>query len=633
MAQQRASARPEPDTGLRGLILRQIGPLVVLLVVGWLILRQAAAFDPAAILAAARAIAPAQWLVALLATIGSFWAFGRFESVMHRLDGTGTPRRYARLTGIAAVGAAQLTGFGLLTGTLARWRMLPDRSLWQVTRLTVAVSVVFMACLGVLTALFVALTDLAGPGLRLLAALAVPAALALSALSLWRPRRFLSLRLPPVRAQARLMLFTAADTGFAALALYALLPPDSLPSPVLFYTVFLLALFAGLFGTTPGGVGPFEYMTLACLPAIPDAQLLAAIIAFRLVYFACPALFALALLVAAPLLRRHFTDMPAPRLEKVHAAHVPPVKAQALAYTARRAEAGLMRQGAFDLLRDVTAQPLSMVALTGQSLIMLSDPLRRTADPTAALLALEKTARDRLRVPIVYKCGARTAAAARAAGWRVLPVAQEAWVNPQTFDLDTPARRQLRRQLRKAEKSGVTVTAAWGNAAPVAEMRRLATAGADSRTARGFSMGRFCAFYVSAQLCYLAWKDDRLIGFLTFHDAHDERTLDLVCHGPDAPHGTMHLLVTRAIEDAARDRLGRLSLAAVPRDWPVAGKWGDRLREMTGAEGLRRFKTAFAPDWEPLYVAAPDLPSLLLGGIDLVDRITRPREGVGGLAT
>ncbi|MAQ82554.1 MAG: hypothetical protein CMH12_04905 [Maritimibacter sp.] len=614
----------ENEDGLRALLTRQVLPLGLLVIVGYLLIRQLAAMDLRAAIAAAGDIGVGQWLLAVLATAGSFWAFGRFEWVMHRLGATGAPERYAQIAGIGAVGASQLTGFGLLTGTLARWRMFPEMSVWQATRLTVGVSVAFMLCLAVLAAATLAVTPVLSGGWRLLAGVAVIAAMALFAMSLWRPRRLLHMRraLPPIRAQVRLMIYTAADTGFAALALYVLLPKDALPAPDLFYAVFLLALFAGLFGTTPGGVGPFEYVTLTFLPHLPEPELLAAIMGFRLVYFALPASVALLILLAGPALRRH-EDADRPVLDPVIAAHVPPVKAQALAYTARRAEAGLMRQGAFDLLCNAHHLPLSMVALTGQSLIMLSDPLRRGQDPAIALHALDRAAEDRLRVPCVYKCGGRTAAAARRLGWSVMPVSHEAWLDPRRFDLGSPSRRQLRRQVRKAEKSDLALVSDWGAALPLAEMRALA----DTREkARGFSMGVFSAFYVAGQRCHLAYHGDRLVAFLTFHESHDEQTLDLVVHGADAPQGTMHLLVTHAIEAAADEDCTRLSLAAVPRDWPLPKPLAQRFRSLSGSDGLRRFKASFAPSWETLYVAAPTPANLGLAAVDLADRITRPRE-------
>ncbi len=613
---------------LRGLAVRQIVPMGLLLALGWVLLQEFQSIDSVSVLEAVAQIGPGQWIAAGLASLGSFLAFGRFEAIMHRLLRTQVTDQDARIGGIAAIATAQMTGFGLLVATLARWRMFPDLTVGQALRLTAAASLSFMLCLGVLLAAALALAPLLDPAWRMLSGAIALAMLGGAVATLWRPAWAFRLPIPPLRAQASLLAWTAADTLPAAAALYVLLPPDMQPPMLIFAAVFLMALGAGLLGATPGGVGPFELMFLSCLPSLPEADIIAAILGFRLVYYALPGLVALGLLLAAPMLRHR--SRPRPTISPVMAANVPPVKALVLSYNASRAEAGLMRQGAFDILCDEHARPLSLVAETGQSLIMLSDPLRRDADPAPTLQALETAAHGRMRAPCLYKCSARTAVVARRMGWQAIPVAQEAWLRPAVFDPGTASRRQLRRALRKAEKAGVEVRERSGTALPLAQMRRVAESWAAARHggARGFSMGRFCASYVSGQLAYLAYLDDRLIGFITLHLAHGERTLDLVCHLPDIPPGTMHLLVTRAIEAAAAEGCARLSLAAVPRDWPLPGALGARVTRLTGADGLRRFKSSFAPVWEPLYLAAPDRLGLLLGGLDLADRITRPRDGL-----
>lgn len=615
---------------LRSLMSKQLVPLVLLITFAWLIVTKASSLDFNGIFAAVHAIAPQQWGAAVFAACVSFWAIGRMDAVVHRLMGTGTPDHIAQLSGIASVATAQLTGFGLLTGTLARWRVLPDISLWRAAQITGAVSASFMLALGVISALMVLIT---GPGIpfdRVLALAGLVFVASLIAGSLWRPRRLMRFKLPPLKAQISLLGLALLDTGAAALTLYVLIPEASLPPPALFYTIFLLALGAGLLGTTPGGVGPFEMMFLLLLPELPQAPMLAAILGYRLVYFALPALLAAGLLIAGPSLARALpaAGCATPRLRPASTAPQQPMALGALSFNARRAEAGLMRQGEFDLLCDARDRPLSLVVPAGQSLIMLSDPLCAAQCPRDAVETLHAAAGRRFLTPCLYKCGARTAAMARRAGWSVVQIAQEAHIAPAKFDLAGPACRQLRRQIRKARRAGVKVGSADAQL-PIADMRRLAQGWATRRGgARGFSMGRFCAEYVGGQRVYLAHLDGALIGFVSFHEAWCERTLDLMCHSRAAPTGTMHLLIASAIEAAARDDCARLSLAAVPRlsdCLPLPAALATRIDTMTGAAGLIRFKASFAPRWEPLYLAAPGPLALALAGLDLADRITRPR--------
>jgi len=51
-----------------------------------------------------------------------------------------------------------------------------------------------------------------------------------------------------------------------------------------------------------------------------------------------------------------------------------------------------------------------------------------------------------------------------------------------------------------------------------------------------------------------------------------------------------------------------------------------RLGTSQGGAGLRQFKSAFAPRWERLYLAAPNRLALALAAVDIARRIARPRR-------
>lgn len=613
---------------LRELVRKQAVPLLVVLGLATVMVSAARDVDLAAILAHVSTIALHQWAFGLVGVAMSFVAMAKMEVVVHRVLGTGVRENDAVVASMTAVGTAQMVGFGLLTGTLARWRMLPEAGLWQAAKITALVSVCFMLSLGAVTAIMVLITGAEAPWARSLAALGLIFVAALIAVTLWKPRRILGWHLPPLRAQAQLLGYTALDTVAAALTLYVLIPKGPLPEPALFFTAFLISMGLGLLGATPGGLGPFEFAMLAFLPMLPEEPILAAIMGYRIIYFALPASLALIALIFAPLIRSR-AEPPARAKVSPLRDEVRPVAALALSYNAPRAETGLIRQGEFDLLVDETGRALSLVAPTGQSLIMLADPLNRQLSAPRTLRVLSEAATGRMLCPALYKCDARTAIAARHAGWQVLRVSHEAVVDPAAYRLDVSARKQLRRFLRKAETAGVTVTEA-GPILPVAEMRSVAEAWAAHRHgARGFSMGQFEDSYVSGQRVYLAHQKDRLIAFMTFHESWRERTLDLMCTRPDTPAGTTHALLHAAIERAREDALARVSLAAVPclaDTLPLPERLADRVRTAMGTAGLKRFKASFAPRWEPLYMAAPTRIGLAVVALDLTDRITRPRS-------
>src|SRR4029079_16358299 len=88
------------------------------------------------------------------------------------------------------------------------------------------------------------------------------------------------------------------DWAAAGAVLYALLPSGHGIKFLPFLGAFLLAQFAGQISHVPGGLGIFEtLMVLLLKPFLPASSALAALIAFRAVYYLVP--FALSLLMLA----------------------------------------------------------------------------------------------------------------------------------------------------------------------------------------------------------------------------------------------------------------------------------------------------------------------------------------------
>ena len=590
--------------------LRWLALPVALVLFATLLRDRLAALDPAAVLASIEAVTLPQWLLAACATAVSFWAVGQYDVTLHRHLRLGTKPDQAAAAGMAAIAVSQTLGAGLVTGALMRWRLLPGVSLWMATRLTLAVTLSFLCGWMVVTAAFVLLlpsevpTDWAWIALIGLAALSLPG-LFLPGLRL--PGQ--TWRLPNGLILTRLLVFTALDLVMAALALHALCPPDAGLAFTQLLPAFALALGAGMVSGTPGGVGAFELTLLTLLPQLPTEPLLAAVLAFRGLYYAATALIGGAVALRGPAQRQTSPPWPAD---------------PELAFHAPRAEALLIRQGALDLLP--TPAGTWTVGRCPHLLVAMHDPLDRPAHPST-FSALADAARAESRWPALYKAGARSAAQARRAGWHVVPVSREARLSPAEFDLGQPSRATLRRKLRKAAAAGVEVTAPPH--LPLDDMARLSADWAAARGGeRGFSMGRFCPDYVLGQRVYLAHVSGRLVGFASFHAGLREWTLDLVRHSDGAPDGTMQALVMAALRDAAALNVPRLSLAAVPE-----GAFGDaaaclprsvvRLSAAEGA-GLMQFKRGFDPHWHQLYLCAPNRLLAGLAAVEIARAIRHP---------
>ncbi|SFS56489.1 phosphatidylglycerol lysyltransferase [Sulfitobacter marinus] len=550
-----------------------------------------------------RGLDPLSVVLAACCTGLSFLALGRYDAVAHRHLGTGTPTLQACGAGTIAIALAQTLGLGVLTGALARWRMLPDISMAMALRLSVFVCLTFMVALLVVAAvaclIFPAPAFMFWPSVIVVTTLpaAVTGLYLCPVISLGR----FKFRLPSLRALASILLWTVIDLLAAATALYLLIPGGEISFTVVL-PLFLIALGSALLSGTPGGVGPFELVFFAALPGGDAVPVLTGIIAFRAIYYAVPALIAMALMLK-PYTRSHET--------KSHA--IGDIS------TAPRAEVGVIRQNGGFIADHSALWPCS------QTLCALFDPL--TGDAQDPIATVSTQARDRNLIPALYKCSARTALPARQKGWFVSHVADEAVVNPIKFATTTAPFRSLRRKLRAADKAQIIISQPAH--LPLPDMARIDHRWQQTRGgARGGTMGIFAPEYVAHQQVYLAHHKGRLVAFASFHRTSREWCLDLMRQDPDAPDGTMHTLVHAAIRDAASQGIARLSLAAVPACPDPSSALMVKLSQIVvrkmGGPGLRQFKSNFRPNWQPLYAAAPNRALLTLALVDIARAVHRP---------
>ena len=95
------------------------------------------------------------------------------------------------------------------------------------------------------------------------------------------------------------------DWAAAAAVLWVLLPPGARPAFPAFAGLFVMAQFAGIVSHVPGGLGVFETLVvLALRPYLPAGEAIAALVAYRVVYYLLPFAGALALLAGYEVRRR-----------------------------------------------------------------------------------------------------------------------------------------------------------------------------------------------------------------------------------------------------------------------------------------------------------------------------------------
>lgn len=555
-------------------------------------------------------ISALQWGAAAIFTLASFFAVAQYDVQAHRALGTGVPEWQARLSGAIGIAIGQTIGFGLVSGAVARWRMLRGASFTQTLKLSTFVSVTFVLAWACVTGLICAI--LPAPSWTALVSLAAAILLpAVAALLFWRPTLHIggqTIPLPSLRVAGAILIWALADMVLAAVALWVFLPPGTLALTSLL-PLFVIALGCGLISNTPGGIGPFELILVSALPATAAAEpdVLTAIVAFRITYYAAPA--CLAVLAMMHPLRNCATK---------------PNSGQQW-HDLPRSEAQALRQNG-GCVETTPSGKSAPIWDTAQTRTLFTDVKGRS--DTAVLDWLRHTASKHGRIPLLYKSGSHAACAALRAGWAVLHIADDAIVDLENYDVDAPVRRRLRRKLRAAEKAGVTFRS---NAIPPHHLAAQIDTEWQNQcgTARGGSMGRYCPIYISDQWVVSAYSGNRLIAFVSFHQGSREWCLDIMRHGTNTPDGVMHALVHRALLDARATGCRRINLASTPAcPDPTSRFWRAVARmavHYAGGTGLRQFKSAFGPRWVPRYAAAPNWFGLVLALADIIRVVRAPK--------
>ncbi|KEP70356.1 hypothetical protein DL1_17525 [Thioclava dalianensis] len=103
--------------------------------------------------------------------------------------------------------------------------------------------------------------------------------------------------MPAPRILAGQLVVALFDSTMAAIALWVLMPAGT-PPFASFLAIYAAATMVGVLSHVPGGVGVFETVVIAALPAdVPLGDAAAALLAFRLIYFLLP--FAVAFVVVS----------------------------------------------------------------------------------------------------------------------------------------------------------------------------------------------------------------------------------------------------------------------------------------------------------------------------------------------
>jgi phosphatidylglycerol lysyltransferase len=353
-------------------------------------------------------------LLAIGFTACSYLMLTTYDTLACRYIGKRVAYRKIALASFTGYAVSNTLGLSLFTGTPLRARFYSG---WGLTGLDVTRIVLFsyatfwLGFLGLSGASFLH-EPLAVPGLlRLPVASARPlgflflglvAAYLIASFTRRRPftLKGLELSVPRPRLALAQLAVSSLDWTFAGAVLYSLSPAWHVTF-LHFLGVFLFAQVAGLLSNVPGGLGVFETLVVLLLPPeLPRPQLVAAMVAFRGIYYFLPLLAAAATLGVNEIVRRRHQ---VGRLARFFGLRVPGVVPQILALTTFLGGAVLLVSGAtpaihsrLSWLKDFLPLPVIEIShflgsLAGAALLFLAIGLQRRLDAayqlTVALLA------------------------------------------------------------------------------------------------------------------------------------------------------------------------------------------------------------------------------------------------------
>ncbi|HMA10528.1 MAG TPA: lysylphosphatidylglycerol synthase domain-containing protein, partial [Steroidobacteraceae bacterium] len=253
-------------------------------------------------------------LLAALGTLGSYLALTGYDVLALRHLGHPLPYPRVALNAFIATTVGHNLGMATLSAGAVRMRLYTAAGLTAtevaglaaLVGLTFGLGVTFVSGLALLLEPAEAeqLLHLSGSSGRVIGALLLILVAAYLGVGMLRraPFRLGSWQwhLPGTGTALAQLALAAVDLGCAAAALFWLLPADAAVPFPLFLGVYVLAVVAGIVSHVPAGLGVFETVLLLALPEVPREALLAAILAYRAIYYLVP--LALAALLSAAML-------------------------------------------------------------------------------------------------------------------------------------------------------------------------------------------------------------------------------------------------------------------------------------------------------------------------------------------
>ena len=286
-----------------------------------------------------------------------------------------------------------------------------------------------------------------------------------------------------------------------------------------------------------------------------------------------------------------------------------------------RSDAALAMMGDKSFLFSAARTAFLMYARRGRSWVALYDPVGPRTEWPDLIRQFVALAHAHGGRAAFYQVRPESLPLYLDAGLRLLKLGEEARIPLPEFGLEGSRRAHLRYALKRGERDGLSadVIAPDAMAAILPALNAISDAWLQGRRGRekGFSVAGFEAASLKAQWLMLVRQNGEPVAFATFMttDLHTEATVGAMRHVPNASPYAMEYLFTKLALHLKQTGFATFSLGMAPlsglaptplaRHWHRVAHWlwryGGRVYNF---RGLRTFKSKFAPDWEPRYLAA-----------------------------
>lgn len=295
----------------------------------WLLFREVRTISLDEIWASFGAITPLQWAGSVASAIVAYIFLAYYDRLALRHLGRSVPFPFVAATSFATYALSHNIGASVFSGAVVRYRAYRSRGL---SGSEIALLIAFCSFTFGLGVLLVSATSLLikpdiieryfdiHSSVPVIIAGLIVVAIAFYAFGSFKGFQPLSigkfhLHYPRRDVVVRQLIAAPMEIAAAASIIYFALPPEHNPGFIVVLAIFVVSFSLALVSHAPGGLGVLEVTFLAGLSDVPETDVLAALLVFRILYLLIPFAIAIVLVLLfeqSALWRRRSADTPPP---------------------------------------------------------------------------------------------------------------------------------------------------------------------------------------------------------------------------------------------------------------------------------------------------------------------------------